>query len=225
VEVGIGAGWKRSDYEEAGIPYDRPGVRIDRIVEAIEVMRALWKSKDPVHYGGTHYQIDGAVGTPAPHTAGGPTLCIGGGGRRMLTTAAKVANIVAVNATMTTGQLDASVAATASPQAFDEKLVWVRQAAEASGRSADIELQCHCAFVQITKSADQRDSMLRGMASVFGCSSEEARDIPLTLVGSTDELVETILRRRERWGFTYTVVPDDAMEAFAPVVEELTGRT
>jgi probable F420-dependent oxidoreductase len=225
LEVGMGAGWKRSDYDEAGIPYDRPGMRIDRMVEAIDVMRALWKSTDPVHYAGTHYQIDGAVGTPSPHTAGGPTLCIGGGGRRMLTIAAKVADIVAVNATMTSGQLDASVAATASPQAFDQKLGWVRQAAEASGRSADIELQCHCAFVQITKSARERETMLGGMASVFGCSADEARDIPLTLVGSTDELVDTLRRRRDRWGFTYTVVPDDAMEAFAPVVEELTGTT
>jgi probable F420-dependent oxidoreductase len=225
LEVGIGAGWKRSDYDEAGIPYDAPGGRIDRMVEAIEVMRELWKSTEPVLYAGTHYQIDGAVGTPAPHTPGGPTLCIGGGGRRMLTIAAKVADIVAVNATMTSGQLDESVAATASPKAFDEKLGWVRQAAEASRRAADIELQCHCPFVQITKSGEERDAILEGMATAFGCSPDDACDIPLTLVGSTDEIVETIRRRRDRWGFTYTVVPDVAMEAFAPVVAQLSGNT
>jgi probable F420-dependent oxidoreductase len=224
LEVGMGAGWKRSDYDEAGIQYDRPGVRIDRMVEAIEVMRALWKSTEPVNYVGTHYQIEGAVGTPTPHTPGGPPLCIGGGGRRMLTIAANVADIVAVNATMTSGQLDASVAATASPQAFDEKLGWVRQAADASGRSADIELQCHCPFVQITKSAEERQSVLGAMAPGFGCSKGEARDIPLTLVGSTDEIVETLRRRRDRWGFTYTVIPDVAIEVFAPVVEQLAGQ-
>lgn len=224
VEVGIGAGWKRSDYDETGIPYDTPGVRVDRMVEAIDVMRALWESTEPVRYEGTHYRIDGAVGTPSPYTPGGPTLCIGGGGRRMLTIAATVADIVAVNATLTTGRLDESVAATASPQAFDEKLGWVRDAASAAGRSADIELQCHCAFVHITTSGDERDSVLGAMAPAFGCTPADARDIPLTLVGSTDELVETLLRRRERWGFTYTVVPDDAMEAFAPVVARLAGR-
>jgi probable F420-dependent oxidoreductase len=225
VEVGIGAGWKRSDYEETGIPYDKPGVRVDRMVEAIDVMRALWSSTEPVQYEGTHYQIDGAVGTPSPHTPGGPTLCVGGGGRRMLTVAANVADIVAVNATLTTGRLDETVAATASPQAFDEKLGWVREAAAAAGRLADIELQCHCAFVHVTASGDERDSVLGAMAPAFGCTPADARDIPLTLVGSTDELVETLLRRRERWGFTYTVVPDDAMEAFAPVVARLAGRT
>ncbi|HEY7137468.1 MAG TPA: TIGR03621 family F420-dependent LLM class oxidoreductase [Acidimicrobiia bacterium] len=225
VEVGVGAGWKRSDYEDAGIPYDRPGVRIDRMVEAIEVMRALWRSTEPVRYDGAHYRIDGAVGTPPTHTPGGPTLCIGGGGRRMLTIAARIADIVAVNATMTTGGLDASVAATASPQAFDEKLAWVREAAAAAGRSADLELQCHCPFVHVTTSADERDATLAALAPAFACTPADARDIPLTLVGSTDELVETLLRRRDRWGFTYTVVPDDAMDTFGPVVARLAGCT
>jgi alkanesulfonate monooxygenase SsuD/methylene tetrahydromethanopterin reductase-like flavin-dependent oxidoreductase (luciferase family) len=143
----------------------------------------------------------------------------------MLTTAARVADIVAVNATLRSGQLDASVAATASPDAFDEKLGWVRAAAAASARTDDIELQCHCAFVQITTSADERDATLGAMAPAFGCDADVARDLPLTLIGSIDEVVETIVRRRERWGFTYSVVPDDAMEAFAPVVAQLAGHT
>ena len=125
---------------------------------------------------------------------------------------------------MTSGRLDASVAVTASPQAFDEKLEWVRAAAAACGRSDDIELQCHCAFVNVTATPEEHDSMLGAMAPAFGCDPAEARDIPLTLIGSTDDLVETLVRRGERWGFTYTVVPDDAMEAFAPVVTRLAGR-
>jgi len=195
------------------------------MVEAIDVMRELWTSTEPVRYTGKHYQISGAIGTPSPHTVGGPALCIGGGGRRMLTIAARVADIVAVNATMSSGQLDASVAATASPQAFDEKLAWVRDAAAAGGRADDIELQCHCPFVQITTSRDERDAVLEALAPAFGSTAEDARDIPLTLVGSIDEIIETLLRRRDRWGFTYTVVPDDAMEPFAPVVARLSGRT
>jgi probable F420-dependent oxidoreductase len=224
VEAGMGAGWKRSDYGEAGIAYDTPGTRIDRMVEAIDVMRALWRSTEPVQFAGKHYRIDGAIGTPAPHTPGGPTLCIGGGGRRMLTIAARTADIVAVNATMTSGRLDASVAVTASPRAFDEKLEWVRAAAAACGRTDEIELQCHCAFVRVTATTGERDTMLSALAPAFGPGPDDARDIPLTLIGTIDDLVDTLMRRRERWGFTYTVVPDDAMEAFAPVVAELAGR-
>jgi hypothetical protein len=144
----------------------------------------------------------------------------------MLTIAARVADIVAVNATMTSGKLDASVGATASPAAYDEKLGWVREAAAKSGRTDAIELQCHCAFVHATDSSESRDSMLDALAPAFGCDDRDAaRDIPMALIGSTNEIVDTLVRRRDRWGFTYTVVPDDAMEAIAPVVAQIAGRT
>ena len=222
VEFGLGAGWKRSDYDETGMPYDPPGVRIDRMIESLAIMRALWASAEPVHFAGAHYTITGAVGTPRPHSRRGPKVCIGAGGKRMLSFAAREADIVAVNATMTAGALDASVAATASPAAFDEKISWVRAAATAAGRVDEIELQCHCPLVTLT---DDRASLLDALAPAFGCPSADAADIPLTMVGTIDEMCEAIVRRRDRWGFTYTIVPDDAMETFAPVVAELAGRS
>ncbi len=218
VELGLGAGWKRSDYEEAGLGYDTPGVRISRMGESLAVMRALWRSAEPVHFSGDHYAIDGAVGTPRPASPGGPKVCIGGGGKRILSLAAREADIVAVNATLTAGELNRDVAASASPTAFDEKVKLVREAAGA--RADDIELQCHCAFVMITEDAA---SIAGSMASSFGVSADEALDVPLVLLGTVDELCETVLRRRERYGFTYWVVPDDAMDAFAPVVTRLAG--
>jgi probable F420-dependent oxidoreductase len=222
VEFGLGAGWKRSDYDETGMPYDPPRVRIDRMIESLAIMRALWASAEPVHFAGAHYTITGAVGTPRPHSRRGPKVCIGAGGKRMLSFAAREADIVAVNATMTAGALDASVAATASPAAFDEKISWVRAAATAAGRVDEIELQCHCPLVTLT---DDRASLLDALAPAFGCPSADAADIPLTMVGTIDEMCEAIVRRRDRWGFTYTIVPDDAMETFAPVVAELAGRS
>jgi probable F420-dependent oxidoreductase len=221
VEFGLGAGWKRSDYDETGMTYDPPGIRIDRMIESLAIMRALWASPEPVHFAGAHYTITGAVGTPRPHSRPGPKVCIGGGGKRMLSFAAREADIVAVNATMTARALDASVAATASPAAFDEKVAWVRAAASAAGRVDDIELQCHCPLVVLT---DDRRSVLDALAPAFGCPPADAADIPLTMVGTIDEMCENIVDRRDRWGFTYTIVPDDAMETFAPVVAELAGR-
>jgi malate synthase len=72
---------------------------------------------------------------------------------------------------------------------------------------------------------DDRRSLLEALAPAFGCTADEAIDIPFTLVGTVDDMREAVLRRRERWGFTYTIVPDDAMEAFAPVVAELAGQS
>ena len=222
VEFGLGAGWKRSDYDESGMVYDPPGVRIDRMTEGLAIMRALWASGDPVHFAGKHYTIAGAVGTPRPHSQPGPKVCIGGGGKRMLSFAAREADIVAVNATMNAGALDASVAATASPAAFDEKLGWVRAAATAAGRLDAIELQCHCPFVNLT---DDRMPVLEALAPAFGCALDEAVDIPFAMVGTIDEMCEAVIARRDRWGFSYTIVPDDAMEAFAPVVARIAGQS
>jgi len=218
VEFGLGAGWKRSDYDEAGMSYDPPGVRISRMAEGLEVMKQLWTSPDPVQFTGAHYTIRGAVGTPRPHRTPYPTVCIGGGGKRMLSLAARAADIVAVNATMTDA-LSTGVTATATPAAFDEKLAWVRAAA--GDRLHDIELQCHVPFVTITT---DRAPVVRGLSKAFGVSDDEALDVPLALIGTTDEICDAIERRRERWGFTYWIVPDDAMEAFAPVVERLAGN-
>jgi probable F420-dependent oxidoreductase len=218
VELGLGAGWKRSDYDESGIPFDGAGTRISRMIEGLAVMRALWTSADPVEFAGEHYHVSGAVGTPRPHRATGPLVCIGGGGRRILSFAAREADIVAVNATLSTGALGVEAAATSTPDAFDEKVEWVRAAA--GPRINDIELQCHCAFTMVTHDAG---SVLDSMAGAFGVRREHAGDIPLLLVGTVDELCAAILTRRERWGFTYWVIPDGAMEAFAPVVERLSS--
>jgi probable F420-dependent oxidoreductase len=219
VEVGLGAGWKRSDYDEAGIVYDRPGVRIERMTEALQVMRALWSSDEPVTFEGTHYSIRGAVGTPRPHHRGGPPVCIGGGGRRILSIAAREADIVSVNVTLTAGQLGADTTASAAPDAFDEKVAWIREAA--GDRLDSIELQCHCPFTTVTP---DRERVAAQMGPAFGLSPSEALDVPLLLLGSVDELCDTIQARRERYGFTYWIVPDDAMDAFAPVVARLAGR-
>ena len=219
LEVGLGAGWKRTDYDEAGITYDRPGVRIARMDEALQVMQSLWSSTEPVRFAGTHYQVDGAVGTPPPFRPSGPPVCIGGGGRRILSLAARVADIVSVNVTLTTGDLGAAAAASATADAFDEKLRWIRQAA--GNRLPAIELQCHCPFVTVSP---DRDAIAAKMAPAFGLTPAEALDIPLVLLGTVDELCDTVERRRARYGFTYWIVPDDAMEAFAPVVARLAGR-
>ena len=126
---------------------------------------------------------------------------------------------MSVNVTLTTGELGAAAAASASPDAFDEKLRWIHHAA--GHRLPEIELQCHCPFVTVTP---DRDAIAVKMAPAFGLTPAEALDVPLALLGTVDELCDTVERRRARYGFTYWIVPDDAMEAFAPVVARLAGR-
>src|ERR1700749_446808 len=84
VEVGLGAGWLRSDYEEAGIEDDAPAVRGHRLAESLALMKTLW-SEGKATSAGTHYAVGDAHFDPPP--ASPPRVIVGGGGRRTLTVA------------------------------------------------------------------------------------------------------------------------------------------
>ncbi len=219
VEVGLGAGWKREDYDQAGLPFDPPAARIERMAEALRAMKALWASGEPVTLRGRHYALTDAVGTPRPVSRPHPPICIGGGGRRILSLAAREAQIVSLNATLRGGAIGPGTLAGASPAAFDEKLAWVREAAGA--RMGEIELQCHCPFVTV---GPEGRAAGEALARQLDLAAEHAPSFPLALCGTVDELCEALERRRERWGFSYTIVPSDRMEAFAPVVARLEGK-
>jgi hypothetical protein len=49
-------------------------------------------------------------------------------------------------------------------------------------------------------------------------------DSPHTLIGSLDSMVEDLERRREEYGLSYIVVPEDKMEPLAPIIARLKGR-
>ena len=137
LEVGLGAGWMTEDYAWTGIPHDRAGLRIDRMIEAAAVFRGLW-GDDAFSFEGDHYTITEMNGMPKPVQAGGPPLVIGGGAKRVLSTAARLADIVGVNPNVGAGKFGAEAAASMSADATDEKLGWVRDAA--GDRFGDIEI-------------------------------------------------------------------------------------
>jgi probable F420-dependent oxidoreductase len=217
VEFGLGAGWLRTDYDQAGLPYDEPSVRIDRLEEAIEIYSQLWTGT--ATFTGTHYRVAEAVGHPAPVSAGGPKLVIGGGGRRVLRLAAKHADIVGVNPSLRSGAVDAATAKSAVAELYDERIRWIRDAA--GERFDDLELQALTFIVAI---GGDRDEVARGIAPGFGISEEQAREVPIALIGSVEEICDQLVERRERWGLNYWVVHDPEMEAFASVIERLAGE-
>src|SRR5919108_2987370 len=65
LEFGIGAGWNRSDYRQLGIPYDPPKVRVDRMEEAIVLIKRLWTERKVTHRG-AYYKVAGATVLPRP---------------------------------------------------------------------------------------------------------------------------------------------------------------
>ncbi len=218
VEVGLGAGWKRSDYEEAGLAYDQPGERVDRLAESLAIMKALW-AQGSATMEGSHYRVRGAQGLPRPFLASGPTLVVGGGGRRLLSLAAAEADVVGVNPSLATGRVGPEVATSALPERYRERLGWIRQAA--GDRFCDLELQCLTFVAHVGPGGRER---IESMAPLFGLTADAAAEVPVVLAGTVDQVCDTILARREEYGLSYWVVHDAEMEAFAPVVARLAGR-
>jgi probable F420-dependent oxidoreductase len=219
VEFGLGAGWMRSDYEQAGIPMDAPAVRIDRMLEGLTIMKSLWRD-GTCDFPGSHYTITKASGHPRPVSTPYPKITIGGGGRRLLSIAAREADIVGFNATLTAGEVGPAAAATAVASAFHQRVRWVREAAGA--RFDSLELQCLAFFSMVVPN---RAEVVATLAPGFGLSSEEIDRVPIVVIGTVEEICDILVQRREEFGFSYWVISGDAatIDAFAPVVERLTG--
>ncbi len=218
VEIGLGAGWMATDYEQTGIPYDSPGVRVSRMFEGVAVIKGALRG-EPFSYDGKHYQISGYRGTPKPMQTPPPWL-IGGGAPRVLKFAAEQADIIGINGNLKSGAVDATTYESMTADSVDEKIGWVVDAAAAAGRLADIELNVRAFIVSVTEDAD---GMIATMASFISAPEELVRNTPFALVGPPGKLIDDLRRRRERWGFSYVIVGQNDVEAFAPVVAELTG--
>jgi probable F420-dependent oxidoreductase len=218
LELGVGAGWMTSDYEQSGIPHDPAGVRIDRMIEGIAVMKGLF-SEGQVTFEGKHYTVTELDGLPKPVQRPWPPFLIGGGGKRVLTVAAREADIVGINPSIPSGRVDSSAAQSASATATDDKVRWVRDAA--GDRYADLELN---ALVFACVVTDDRKGTAEMMAPMFGVDPDEVVKSPHTWIGPIEAICDDLLERRERWDMSYVVLQGaEAMDAVAPIVARLAG--
>jgi probable F420-dependent oxidoreductase len=216
-EFGLGAGWMSTDYAQSGIPMDRPSVRVARLAESLAIMRAMWRDGKAT-FAGEHYRVTDVAGTPVPTTPGGPPLVIGGGSRRVLTLAGEFADIVSIVPSLQAGYVGAEVAAESVVEKYTDRVRWAR---EGAGERADsLELQCWTVAVQVVPNATEAAATL---APLFGLTPEQLLAAPLALIGTVEEIAETLRARREALGFSYIVVHEAEMDALAPVIAELAG--
>jgi probable F420-dependent oxidoreductase len=218
LDLGLGAGWMASDYEEAGIPYDPPGTRISRLEEALAIVKGLFAGV-PFSFTGKHYRITAMEGAPVAVQKPHPPIVLGGGGRRMLELAAREADIVNVNFDLREGRISPALVRTGLAAATDEKLGWVREAA--GSRLDEIELSITVFLANVT---EHRETVAEAIASGIGLEVDEALAMPHFLIGTIDQVIDSLQAARERFGFSYVIVPGEAAESLAPLVERLTGR-
>jgi probable F420-dependent oxidoreductase len=214
--VGIGAGWMATDYEQSGIPMDPPGVRVTRMEEGIAVLKGCF-AEGAFSFTGEHYTITDYDGHPKPSQSPPPFL-IGGGAKRVLSIAAREAQIVGINPSIHSGHVDAAAAQNGAAGETDKKIAWVREAA--GDRYGDLEINI-LQFAGIV--TDDRKGTAEMMAPLFGLPPEELETYPHACIGSVDEICESLEMRRERWDASYFVFQGDTMEPLAPVVAKLAG--
>jgi alkanesulfonate monooxygenase SsuD/methylene tetrahydromethanopterin reductase-like flavin-dependent oxidoreductase (luciferase family) len=91
-ELGIGAGWAKTEHESYGIPFEQPRQRVEKLEEAVMIVKKMWTEESP-SFQGKHYRINGAVCEPKPLQKPGPPIWIGGEGERFtLRAVAKLAD-------------------------------------------------------------------------------------------------------------------------------------
>jgi len=212
-ELGLGAGWLKDEYDAAGLPFDAPGTRIDRLAEALVVVKGLF-GPGPTNFAGQHYRVSNLVGEPRPSQEPRLPILVGGGGRRLLTLAAREADIVSINPrARREGGLDrADIAA----ESVAEKAGWVREAAGL--RWEDLEVNLAVVGAAVT---DSPRGALGPFVERYQLPEATLLESPHLLIGSVEAIVERVRELRERWGISYFTVPERHMVELAPVVERL----
>lgn len=220
LELGLGAGWIRSEYEAIGIPFDPIEVRLRRFREVVRGLKAFFGGA-PLAEDGEFVRWRDFSGVPVP--ASPPQLMIGGGSKGILSIAAREADIVSLNFNNRSGALGADGAASGLAEPTARKIDWIRAAAGA--RFAQLELEIGAYLTVVT---DQQAATAGAIAAQFGMDARTLLEGPHNLIGSVDWICEELQRRRERYGISYVTVLDDGQNgiarAFAPVVARLAGK-
>jgi probable F420-dependent oxidoreductase len=222
MELGLGAGWMCSEYEAAGIVYDPPRTRRERLEEAVTVIRGLF-GPAPLNFAGKHYRVKGLDGLPKPVQTPHPPIAVGGGGQRMLELAGRIADIAGVYANLGRGTRDVHPVLDMSPESVTEKVEFVRDGARSAGREpADIELELSLLLCRVVRSAGDAREVLERTAASWGVPPQTIEASPAVLVGTLHQCAELLAERRERYGFSYVHVGSD-FENVAPLVARLAG--
>jgi probable F420-dependent oxidoreductase len=222
LEFGIGAGWIKSEYEAAGIPFDDFPDRFARLTESVQAYKAFM-SGQPLELDGETIRWSGFSGTPMPAQQPHPPLMIGGGSRRILEFAGAEADIVSLNFNNRAGMLGPDGMNSGLAAATANKIDWIRRGAGDRFDSLELEIGAYNTII-----TDHQEPTAAAIGEALGMSTGDILDHPHCLIGSVDYICEELQRRRELYGISYVAVLDDGennmVEAFAPVVQRLAGK-
>lgn len=222
LELGVGAGWIKSEFEAAGLPYETPGVRLEKLDETLTILDVLLRGQE-CHFEGKHYQVRGIKGTPRPRQGPRPPLVTGGGGPKMLRLAAEHADIISIVPRTTKDGKGLLSGIT-----LDKTVEKVNLIKEAAGdRFADIELNWTITAVVVTDDRERTAEM--ALAAIdkglhpdlevdVQLSVRDILDSPYVAIGTYEEIADQIRNVRRLTSMSYVGVFPTQMDAFAPVI-------
>jgi alkanesulfonate monooxygenase SsuD/methylene tetrahydromethanopterin reductase-like flavin-dependent oxidoreductase (luciferase family) len=201
-----------------GVPWDPAGVRITRLGEVVRMAKQFFAGGELAIESEVGVRAVGFEGLPRSVQQPHPPIMIGGGAERVLKLAGREADIISFNFDNSSGKIGPDVP-TSGAEAMARKVAWVREAA--GDRFADLELEVGAYFTFVS---DTAAGIAEAMGQRFGLSGAEMLAHPHGLFGSVDAICDELERRRELYGISYVTVGASVAEAFAPVVERLSGR-
>jgi probable F420-dependent oxidoreductase len=221
LDIGIGAGWNEPEYRAIGLPFDPVGMRVERLSEAVAVLKGAFAG-DPFTFRGDHYAVEDLEGRPRPIQRPHPPFLIGGGGRRILALAGREAEVVGLAPRILPSRRSDPRSLTL--EATVEKIGWVREAAGDRFGSLELNVYPSVSPVIVTDHAPREAAALADKLRArtgIDITEGELLESPHIFIASVDGFVAKFRELRERLGITSFMVGD--VDQLAPVVERLVG--
>src|SRR5262245_51630991 len=184
VELGLGAGFSQTEYEQAGLRFDPPGVRVDRLEESLRVVKGLF-ADGPLTFAGTHYSVTGLDGFPKPVQRPHPPILIGAAGPRMLAIAGREADIVGFQTVVTARGVMADDPTVGLAPAVAQRVDRVRQAAGDRFDRIELSMVVTVIVAEPRQPAAERLARDRGWS---GVTADQVLEMPSVFIGSPDRI-------------------------------------
>lgn len=210
VDLGMGAGWLQEDYTKTGVAtWDAAGVRVGRLIESVALLRELLRG-DTVNFKGEHYLVEDFQSFPRPIQSPVP-LMIGGRGKRMLSFAAREAQIISILPATTEGGTRLA--------GFEQQLRWIE---EAGGRHRDdLLLGIRIPTGRVAGPGESGRAVAQEFASRTGMPVDDVLASPFAVVGDLAMIRDHLVEVAETYGTRYMTFSEEQAWAISPIVAEL----
>ena len=218
-ELGLGAGFSKTEYEQAGFQFDPVGVRAERLAETLRILKGLFAG-ERFDFSGQYYTLSDLESFPTPIRCPHPPILVAGTSDRILSIVAAEADIAGFQTVSTATGAVVQDPKLRMAETVQQKIATLRQLA--GPRFDQIELSTTASVVITDNRQDAAEQFARARRW-DGISGDQILAMPSVFIGSIGTIIAEMQERRETYGFSYYVVHDHALANVAPIIERLTG--